>query len=176
MLRVVVLLVMGATVLLGPTVHGRGPAATAEDGTPGALPGRDVVAVDETLKQAFISGDRALLAALYAPDAVLITPFGVFHGTEEIHGYIDRFFAANSGLHVTFGETAVVLNTAVHRAFVTSDPIQQVGAERIVLIHTVVIEQDHIVSLTAMLDPSDDETRRYAMAVGGTPIAGTPTP
>ena len=148
----------------------------AQDATPSAPPSIDVATVDERLKQAFITGDRALLKALYAPDAVLISPFGVFHGSAEISRYIDQFFAANPGLQVSFGETTVILNTAVHRAIVTSDPIHQAGVERIVLIHTVVIEQDHIVSLTARLDQSDDQTRRYTTALMGSPPAGTPAP
>lgn len=122
-----VLLLVIFAILVGPAVHGHGPTAAAEDGTSVALPGSLVASMDEALKQPFFRGDRIFLETLYALDAILVSPFGIFQGIEEISRYIERVFASNPGLHVTFGETDLILNTAAHCAFVTSDPIQQAG-------------------------------------------------
>ena len=162
-------------VLVALSVGGSFSRAAVLTGAAAALQGNDVAAVDEALKQAFRSGDPEALERLYAADAVLISPFGVFHGAGEIRGYIERFFQQNPGLEVTFGETTAVLNTAVHRAHVTSEPIRTSGVDRITLIHTVVVERQRIVSLTAAWDLSDAETARFLAASTGTPPPSTPT-
>lgn len=124
----------------------------------------DAADVDAAFKQAFMAGDLDALDALGAPGLVEVNPFGVFRGTAEAHAFAVQFVTNNPGLSVSFSESAVVLNTAVHRIFIASDPIRSAGVSRIVLIHTLVIAQGKIITLTATLDLSDPETATYASA------------
>jgi ketosteroid isomerase-like protein len=146
-------------VLAAVAVAERGSVATAE--TPGAA------AMDATFKRVFPTRDVEAIVALYGDDAVEVSPFGTFRGKAEVRAFIEGFFQQNPGFNVTFSETAVVLNTAVHRSFFTSDTIKAAGVSRIVAISTTVWGGGTIVSDTAALDLSDPETARFVAATAG---------
>ena len=72
---------------------------------------------------------------------------------------------ANPGFEATFTESKIVDNTAVHRVFVTSDPIRATDVSRFALIHTLVVSRGKIVMLAQQLDLADAETARYALGL-----------
>ncbi|MDP9364906.1 MAG: nuclear transport factor 2 family protein, partial [Chloroflexota bacterium] len=128
--------------------------------------------MDAAYRQAYLSGNYAALEEVFAPDAVEVNPAGVFRGGPAIRGLAEAFIRANPGTTISYGETTVVENTAVHRAFVASDPIRETGVERIVLLHTLVVSQGKAITLTSAWDPGDPETMRYLAAVAPAMDAG----
>jgi ketosteroid isomerase-like protein len=132
---------------------------------PASNEGTDIATVDAEFKRAFLARDLDATMALFADETVEISPFGVFPGREAIRRSVDTFIRANPGLDVTFSESDVIGNTAVHRAFVASDPIRAAGVSRFVLIHTMVVTRGKIVSLAQQLDFADVETAQYALGL-----------
>jgi len=126
---------------------------------------RSPAEVDAAFKRAFSAGDLDATLALFADETVEISPFGIFPGKAAIRASVDTFMRLNPGLSVTFGESEVALNTIVHRATVTSEPIRASGVGRFILIHTLVVNQGQIVSIAQQLDYSDPETARYALGL-----------
>ena len=142
-------------------------ALTGFQGTPSAGAHEDDAAsVDAAFKQGFATGNIPAVLDLFAADAVEVNPFGVFGGLPAIRNFTQNF-AATPGLTVSFSETAVVLNTAVHLAFISSDPIRATGVSRIVFIHTLVVVQGRIQTFTGAFDLSDPQTQQYAATLGG---------
>jgi hypothetical protein len=132
---------------------------------PAANEGADVATVDAAFKRSFQAGDLDTTMDLFAAETVEISPFGVFPGKSAIRGSVENFVRANPGFEATFSESKIVDNTAVHRAFVTSNPIRATDISRFVLIHTVVVSRGKIVMLAQQLDLSDVETARYAIGL-----------
>jgi hypothetical protein len=151
------------------------PGLVAQEATPAAA---EPAAVHAALAQAVQAADPDAFAALFAPDAVLVSPFGIFRGPKEIRAFEAGFFQNNPGLVATFGEPTVVLNTAVSRDLIASDPIAAVGTDRIVIIHTLIVAGNQIVALTAIPDVADPATVHFlaAMQAAAMPATGTPAP
>jgi hypothetical protein len=145
------------------------PPLAAQEATPTAS---DPAAVHAAFAQAVQANDLDAFAALFAPDAVLVTPFGIFHGPEEIRAFEAGLIENNPGLEATFTEPTVAHNTAVSRDEVASDPFREAGAERLVIIHTLVVADDQIVVLTAIPDPDDPMTTEFFAAMAA--AAATP--
>jgi hypothetical protein len=125
-----------------------------------------------------IQADDADAFALFAPEGVLVTPFGVFRGREEIRGFQAGLIENNPNLEVTFTEPTVMHNTAVSRDEVTSEAFRAAGAERIVIIHTLVVANAQIAVLANIPDPDDPMTTELIAAMAAaaaTPAMGTPT-
>jgi uncharacterized protein (TIGR02246 family) len=146
------------------------PSLAAQEATPSAT---DVAAVREAFVQTIQANDPDAFAALFAPEGVLVTPFGVFRGREEIRGFQAGIIEGNPDLAVTFTEPTVAHTTAVSRDEVSGKAFREAGAERIVIIHTLVVADGQIVALANIPDPNDPETREFfaAMAAAAAPPA-----
>lgn len=70
-------------------------------------------------------------------------------------------------ISVAFDDSAYVLDTAVDRVAVAADPIRALGLSRIWIVEMLVVFQGKIVSFTDVLDLSDAETLKFAMAIAG---------
>lgn len=127
----------------------------------------DTRTVVEAYKQAFGAGDLDRTFGYFADNAVASDPTGTFVTKADFRRATEGFLAQNPGLTVTFGESVYVLDTALHRVAVSSDPIRAAGVSRIWLIETIVVFNGKIVSYTGVLDLSDAETLRFAQAAGG---------
>ncbi len=127
--------------------------------------GADVATVDAAFKTAFAALNLDATMDLFAPESVEISPFGVFPGKPAIRASVDTFIRANPGFSVTFENSDIVRNTAVHRVLVTSDPIRATGISRFALLHTLVVSRGKIVMLSQQLDLADLETARYALGL-----------
>lgn len=127
----------------------------------------DTAAVDAAWKQAFISGDLDALLATYSDDIVDAEPPATFRGKAEVRGFLNAFLQQNPGFSVSFSESAIVLDTAIHRSYLTSDTIKAAGVSRIVIIATKVVYQGKIVTFTGRFDLSDPETARFLAAMAG---------
>lgn len=113
-------------------------------------------------QEAFSAGDADALIELYAEDAVEINPFGTFVGHDEMGPFLEGLFGDNPGLSVVFSEPQVVHHTAMHRMEFSSDPMREAGIDRIVVFHTLVAEGNQIVTFTALLDMTDEQTVQFA--------------
>ena len=112
--------------------------------------------VDAAFKQSFQAGDLDATMALFAPETVEISPFGVFPGKDAIRRSVDTFIRANPGLQVSFSDSQIVENTAVHHVTLSRrDAIQKAGVSRVSLIHTLVVSRGKIVMLAQQLDLTD---------------------
>ncbi len=150
------------------------PRLVAQEASPAA---GGAATMHAALAQAVQTADLDAFTALVAPAAVLITPFGTFHGPEEIRAFEAGFLESNPGLQVTFAEPSVAYNTAVSRDLIASGSIAATGADRIVIIHTLVVAGDHIVALTAIPDVDDPATAAFLAAIQTAAAAtGTPAP
>jgi hypothetical protein len=118
------------------------------------------------------ANDADAFAALFAPDGVLVTPFGVFRGREEIQGFQAGLIANNPGLAVTFTEPTVMHTTAVSRDEVSAETFRAAGAERIIIIHTLVVADGQIAVLANIPDPDDPVTTEFFAAMAA--AAATP--
>jgi hypothetical protein len=136
-----------------------------DDSRPATNDGADVATVDAAFKQSFLSGDLDATMALFAPESVEISPFGVFPGKDAIRKSVETFIRANPGFQVTFSDSQIVDNTAVHHVTVTSDAIKAADISRFTLIHTLVVSRGKIVMLAQQLDLSDAETARYSIGL-----------
>ena len=138
----------------------------------------DPAAAHAAFKQALRAGDPDAITALFAPDGIVVSPLGIFRGSEEIRAFYAGLIANTPGLEVSFTEPTVAHNTAVSRDPVAADPYREAGAERIILIHTIVVSGGQIVVLTAVPAPDDPVTTELfaAMQAAATPAAGTPAP
>ena len=87
-----------------------------------------VATVDAAFKQSFQAGDLDATMALFAPETVEISPFGVFPGKDAIRRSVDTFIRANPGLQVSFSDSQIVENTAVHHVTLTSDAIRALAS------------------------------------------------
>jgi len=175
--RAVVRGVVGAGTAVFASAGWAAERARAQESTP--MMGGDVAAVDAAFKEALAAGDADAIEALFAPDAVEVNPFGVFPTPAARRAFFEQFMGTNPGLKATFSDTEVVADTAVHRVMFASDSIRKAGVERIVIIHTLVVAQGKILTLTAVLDLDDPDTARFAaasQAAAGTPTGATPTP
>jgi mannose-6-phosphate isomerase-like protein (cupin superfamily) len=132
---------------------------------PAANEGADVATVDEAFKRAFKALDVDATLDLFADESVELSPLGVFPGKPAIRASIDTFIRANPGFAVSFEESEIVRNTAVHRVLVSSDPIRATGIIRFALWHTLVVTRGKIVTLSQVLDLADLETARYALGL-----------
>jgi ketosteroid isomerase-like protein len=127
--------------------------------------GASVATVDAAFKQSFQAGDLDATMALFAPETVEISPFGVFPGKDAIRRSVETFIKANPGLQVSFTESQIVENTSVHHVTLTSDAISKAGVARVTLIHTLVVSRGKIVMLAQQLDLSDPETARFSIGL-----------
>lgn len=118
--------------------------------------------LDEALKEGLMAGDVDAIAELYADNAVEQGPWGTFVGKEEVVGFGEDFLTNDSGFEYEFTETQVVNTTAMHTMELSTDSIREAGVDRIVIHHTLVAQDGHIVSLTAVLDMTDEQTVQYA--------------
>ena len=136
----------------------------------------DPAAAHAAFKQALQAGDPDAITALFALDGIVVSPLGTFRGSEEIRAFFAGLIENTPGLKVTFTEPTVAHNTAVSRDPVAADPYREAGAERIILIHTIVVSGGHIVVLTAIPAPDDPVTTELfaAMQAAGAPAAATP--
>jgi hypothetical protein len=134
-------------------------------GRPASAEGADVATVDAAFKEAFKARDLDATMDLFAAETVEISPFGIFPGRDAIRRSVETFIRANPGLDVSFGESEIVRNTAVHRVLVTSDPIRATGVERLVLIHTLVVTRGKIVAIAQQLDLNDVDTAQYSLGL-----------
>ncbi len=125
--------------------------------------------------EAIHASDADAFAALFAPEGVLVTPFGVFRGHEEIRGFQAGLIENNLGLEVAFTEPMVAHNTAVSRDEVTAETFRAAGAERIVIIHTLVVADGQIAVLANIPDPDDPVTTQFFAAMQAA-AAATPAP
>jgi uncharacterized protein (TIGR02246 family) len=137
-----------------------------------APPTNDPAALHAALVEAIHANDADAFAALFALDGVLVTPFGVFHGREEIRGFQAGLIENNPGLEVTFTAPALTHNTAASRDELTAETFRTAGAERIV-IHTLVVANGQIVVLANVPDPDDPVTTEFFAAMAA--AAATPT-
>ena len=120
------------------------------------------------------ANDADAFAALFAPEGVLVTLFGVFRGREEIQGFQAGLIANNPGLAVTFTDPTVAHNTAVSRDEVNAETFQAAGAERIIIFHTLVVANGQIAVLANIPDPDDPMTTQFfsaTQAAAATPAA-----
>ena len=168
---VFVLFLVLAVALASPVT----PRLAAQEATPRA---EDPAAAHAAFAEALQARDAEAITALFAPDGIVVSPLGIFRGSEEIRAFFAGLIANTPGLKVTFTEPAVAHNTAVSRDLVVADPYREAGAGRIVLLHTIIFSGDRIVVLTAIPDPDDSMTTEVfpAMQAAATPVAGTPTP
>jgi ketosteroid isomerase-like protein len=127
----------------------------------------DPAAVDAAFKKAFLAGDLNAVIALFSDDAVETNPFGVFNGKAAIRAGDESIAAQNPGQTTSFGDTVVVLDTAIHRGAIASDPLRAAGVSRIWVIETLVVFQGKIVSLSVIPDISDAETLKFVLASSG---------
>lgn len=134
---------------------------------PARAQGGEVETVTAAFKQAFIAGDGDAVAELFADDGVLIGPDGVVQGRAAVRAFVETFITDHPGLSVSFSETEVSPDTAVHRMFVASDPVREAGASRIVQVQTFVVSDGQISSLIAEYDLADPETERLTERVRG---------
>ncbi|MDQ4044116.1 MAG: nuclear transport factor 2 family protein [Chloroflexota bacterium] len=116
------------------------------------------------------------MATLFAPTSVEVDPFAVLVGPDEIRAFVEEFVATNPGLSVEYSETEVVANTAVHRLYLSSDPIGETGVEWIVIIHALVVDDGQIVTLTGVPDTADERTHQYQATLAGGEDATEATP
>jgi hypothetical protein len=127
--------------------------------------GDSVATVDAAFKQTFQAGDLDATMALFAPETVEISPFGVFPGKDAIRKSVDTFIKANPGFQVSFSDSQIVENTAVHHVTLTSDAIKNAGISSVSLIHTLVVSRGKIVMLAQQLDLADPATARYSIGL-----------
>ncbi|HEY7119938.1 MAG TPA: nuclear transport factor 2 family protein [Tepidisphaeraceae bacterium] len=132
---------------------------------PAQATGDSVATVDATFKQTFQAGDLDATMALFAPETVEISPFGVFPGKDAIRKSVETFIKANPGFQVSFSDSQIVENTAVHHVTLTSDAIKNAGVASVSLIHTLVVSRGKIVMLAQQLDLADPETARYSIGL-----------
>lgn len=145
----------------------------AQQATPTA---DDPAVAHAAFAQALAANDPDAITALFAPDGIVVSPLGIFRGSEEIRAFYAGLIENTPGLQVSFTEPTVAYNTAVSRDPVAADPYREAGAERIVLIHTIVVSEGQIVVLTAIPDPDDPVTTELfaAMQAAATPVAARP--
>lgn len=170
-LSVVAFVLVPLLTLVVATVY---PGVAAQGATPTA---DDPAAIHAAFVEAIQANDPDAFAALFAPDGVLVVPFGVFRGREEIRGFQAELIENNPGLEVTFTEPTVTHNTAVSRDEVTAEPWRAAGAERIIIIHTLVVANGQIVVLANIPDIDDPMTRAFFTpmeATTATPAMATP--
>jgi hypothetical protein len=127
----------------------------------------DAKTVDALFKNAFLTGDLDAMFALFAPDAISTEPFGIFTSSAAAKAGLAAFLSQNPRLTASAGDSTVILDTAMHRVAVASDPIRAAGVSRIWLIHTMVVFQGKIIAFAAVPDLSDAETLKFAMAAAG---------
>lgn len=162
-------LVLALAVALASRVTAR---LAAQEATPSA---HDPAAVHAAFTRAFQAGDPDAITALFAPNGILVSPLGIFRGPEEIRAFYAGLIKNTPGLEVTFTEPTVAHNTAVSRDPVVADPYREAGAERVILIHTIVASGGQIVVLTAIPAPDDPVTTELFAAMQATaPAAATP--
>jgi hypothetical protein len=152
-------LLLAAVVLLSLVWVGRSSAVHAQ--------AQDAGAVDAAFKSAFLAGDLNRMFALYAPDAIQNEPFGIFTSSAAGRAGFETFLRQNPGLSASVSDSTVTLDTAVHRVAIASDPIRAAGVSRIWVIHTMVVFQGKIVAFAGILDLSDAETAKFALASSG---------
>jgi uncharacterized protein (TIGR02246 family) len=160
------LFVVVAVVLLSSLAVVRAQEASPTSNDPAAMHAAFVAAIQ--------ANDADAFAALFAPEGVLVTPFGVFRGREEIQGFQAGLIANNPDLAVTFTEPTVTHNTAVSRDEVSAETWRAAGAERIIIIHTLVVANGQIVVLANIPDIDDPVTRAFFTpmeAAAATPAA-----
>ncbi len=167
-LTVVAFVLVTLLTLVVATVH---PDVAAQEATPTA---DDPAAMHAAFAQAVQTNDVEAFAALFAPEGILVTPFGIFHGPEAIGAFFANLIAANPGLAQTVSEPTVTHTTAVSRDLVTAETFRAAGAERVVIIHTLVVANGQIVVLTAIPNPEDPVTTQVfaaMQAAAATPAA-----
>ena len=157
MRHLVGLFVVVAVVLLSPLTVVRSQEATPTTNDPAAM--------HAAFAQAVQTNDPDAFAALFAPDGVLVTPFGTFQGPAEAGAFFAQLIETNPDLTQTTSEPTVVLNTAVSRDEVAAETFRAAGAERIIIIHTLVVANGQIVALIAMPDPDDPATTQVFAAM-----------
>ncbi len=127
--------------------------------------GASVATVDAAFKQNFQAGDLDATMALFAPETVEISPFGIFPSQDAIRKSVETFIKGNPGFQVSFSNSQIVDNTAVHHVTITSDAIKHAGVSSVSLIHTLVVSRGKIVMLAQQLDLADPETARYSIGL-----------
>ena len=171
MRRITFLSSLLALALAFALVGGLAPHLAAQESTPTS---NDPAALHAAFVAAIQANDADAFAALFAPEGVLVTPFGVFRGREEIQGFQAGLIANNPDLEVTFTEPTVAHNTAVSRDEVSAEAWRAAGAERIIIIHTLVVANGQIVVLANIPDIDDPVTRAFFTpmeAAAATPAA-----
>jgi hypothetical protein len=133
--------------------------------TPAQNTGASVSTVAAAFKQSFQAGDIDATIALFAPETVEISPFGVFPGKDAIRKSAETFIKANPGVQMSFSETQIIENTAVHHLTLASDAIKNAGVSSVNLIQTLVVYRGKIVMLAQQLDLSDPQTARYSIGL-----------
>jgi hypothetical protein len=98
------------------------------------------------------------------------------------HAAIRRTLEARVASHrcITIRRAEEAGNVATAQVEVRADEIRRVGVEHIVLLMTVQVGGDQIVTLTVQADQGDENTRRYTaigvrMAPEGTPVPAPAT-
>jgi hypothetical protein len=127
----------------------------------------DPAAITAAWNKAYLAGDLDALFALYSDDAVETTGLGVFTGKAAIRAGLESFLGQNPGFSASAGDTVVVLDTAIHRVALASDPLRAAGVSRIWIIDTLVVFQGKIVSISGFPDLADAETLKFVQASSG---------
>ncbi len=170
-------IVFASLLVLAPALAFASPLTArlaAQEATPAT---DDPAAAHAAFKQALQAGDPDAITALFTPDGIVVSPLGIFRGTEEIRAFYAGLIENTPGLEVTFTEPTVAHNTAVSRDPVAADPYREAGAERIILIHTIVVSGGQIVVLTAIPAPDDPVTTElFAAMQAAEAAAATPAP
>lgn len=142
----------------------------AQEATPTA---NDPAMVHAAFEQALQAADPDAITALFVPDGIVVSPLGIFRGSEEIHAFYTDLIEHTPGLEVTFGELTVAHNTVVSRDVVVADPYREAGAERVILFHTIIVAEGQIAVLTVIPDFDDPTTAALFAPQEG---AATPAP
>jgi hypothetical protein len=156
---VAILLAVAALLLMGGW---RIPAERSAS----AQPASDPAAVLRQFNDARARGDMAALRALFADDAIFISPGTCFPVACIGWPAIERELAYSAGIQVmpTIISSHVEGTAVTGRVHTTLAPLAALGLERIVTLYTVVVRDGRIVLYNVLPDVTDPQTARFVAA------------
>ena len=162
--------VMTAGAVAGMLLVGvwRAPAERAAS----AQPVSDPAAVLRQFLDPRTRSDPAALRALFADDAIFISPGTCFPVACIGRAAIERELAFSAGMQVsaTIVSSHVEGTAVTGRFHTTLAPLAALGLERIVTLYTVVVREGRIVLYMVLPDVTDPQTARFVAAQQAQPL------
>jgi SnoaL-like domain len=156
--------VLTAVAVAGMLLVG-GWSASAEHSA-SAQPASDPELVLRQFLDARARGDTAAALALFADDAIFITPGTCFPVACIGRPAIERelAFAAATGVSATITSSHVEGTAVTGRFQTTLPPLAALGLDRIVILYTFVVREGRIVLYSVFPDVTDPQTARFVAA------------